>query len=117
LGIVGGRPLFVLGVGLKDPIANRIRRIVVDNGTEQCHTPPRALHRELASRERYFAAAARPTFPNAEADQLQPGQPRCTYEVQLRVGELPSTIAAFARRDLDGEVGLLVGLHGSIHLS
>jgi hypothetical protein len=42
--IVGRRVLFVLGVRLKDALANRVRR-AVDNGAEQCETSSLALDR------------------------------------------------------------------------
>jgi hypothetical protein len=51
LGIVGRRALFVLGVRLKDAIANRVLRGAVDNRAEQSKTSSLALHRVLASRE------------------------------------------------------------------
>jgi hypothetical protein len=117
LGIVGRRALFVLGVRLKmrSRIVSCAVLSTIGRSSAKLRRSPftaywRAGNNTLRPRPSRRSQTLKPiNFSPASGDR--------TCEMELDVGELTGSVAAIVRRDLDDQVGVLVGPHGSVHTS
>jgi len=66
----------------------------VDNRPQQGEAAPLAVDRVLPGRERDVPAGAASTFPDAEADELQPSErSRSLGEMEFSIGQLAGGVA------------------------
>ena len=101
-----GLPRFHSFLGLnaaervEDQVPNgRLCADVPVGGAEQRERPAFPVHRVLPGRERYVSPSGA-TFPNGEADELQPAERACVgLEDHFRVGQLPRWVAGRVRND------------------
>ena len=81
---------FPAAICFEDHVPNRLLRTEVPvTGAQQRETPAFSIHGVLPGGKRHVHPSVA-TFPNGEADQLEPVERACIgFEDQLRVGKFP----------------------------